>query len=339
LREGLILGGEFMGPLIYAVGVAVTSEYAIQNIDNLIVINEKASKEMSERKKEIERLNRDAAKIDYRMLEKKKEEIRLTEEYENANDKQKNKMLESLDKEQKELSNKNKLSKDEIDYEQAKGKIIALNNKAKSTELTDDKKWQLAASQNVIDRINGKDIPTQPEEMAIEEQAVKASIAGINDKKKAQEEAARVAIQIEIDARRQEEERIKAEGKEFDDNMKKKEEAIKNLAEFDERRRISSLDGEAQKQEQLLANYEKQKAEIEAMHEAQLLYAEDDMALKEEQYGRLLDMETTYQAERDAISKEFAGMEMLGARNRKVGWRSGNFGRIREKKVILCYGY
>jgi len=66
---------------------------------------------------------------------------------------------------------------------------------------------------------------------------------------------------------------------------------MKNLAEFDQRMRISSLSGEEQKQAQLLANFEKQKAEVEAMHEAQLLYAEDDMALKEEQYGRLLEMD------------------------------------------------
>jgi hypothetical protein len=161
-----------------------------------------------------------------------------------------------------------------------------------------------------LDKQQVKDVAAiQHEEMAIEEQTVKASIAGYNDKKKAQEEASKAMIQIEIDARRQEEERIKAEGKEFDDNMKKKEEAFKNLAEFDERMRISSLDGEAQKQAQLLANYEKQKAEIEAMHEAQLLYAEDDMVLKEEQYGRLSDMEATYQAEKEAISAEFAEME------------------------------
>jgi len=298
-----------MGPLIYAICAGLTTEYARQTIDSLVDANEKASKEISQREKEIERLNRDAAKIDYRMLEKKKEEITLTEEYIRANDKQKAKMLESLDKQQKELAEKNKLIKDEIIYEQAKGKILALNNEAKSKELTDEKKVQLAVSQSIVDRINGKGAQTHPEEMIIEEQTIKASIAGINSKKKVQEEAAKTNIQIEIEAQRRAEERIKTEGKEFDDNMKKKEEAMKNLAEFDQRMRISSLSGEEQKQAQLLANFEKQKAEVEAMHEAQLLYAEDDMALKEEQYNRLLEMEIAYQTEKDAISQEFAEME------------------------------
>jgi len=298
-----------MGPLIYAIGVAVTSEYATRSIDKLIDINEKATKEISRRKKEMERLSRDAAKVDYRMLEKKKEEIILTEKYANANDKQKSKMLELLNKEQEELSKKNKLSKDEIEYEQTKGRIIALNSKAKSKGLTDDDKSQLAASQSIINRIStGKEIPKQPEEMLIEEQAIKASIAGHNNKSKAQQEAAQRTIQIEIEAQRQTEERIKAEGKEFDDSIKRKEEAMKSLAGFDERMRISSLDGEAQKQAQLLANYEKQKAEIEALHEAQLLYAENEEQIYQEQANRMLEMEMQYQEQCQAIKNEYAEM-------------------------------
>jgi len=250
-----------------------------------------------------------AAKENLKKLEKAIYEIENSREYDKKNG-QTVERLKQLNKERDKLTKEYNLSTDEINYERSAGIIEALDEKAKYGGLSEKQKLQLAASKDMMHNIKAWDVePTQLEGKAKEEQTAKANIAGINSKKKAQEEAAKTAIQIEIEMQRQNEERIKAEGKEFDDNMKKKEEAMKNLAEFDERMRISSLSGEEQKQAQLLANFEKQKAEVEAMHEAQLLYAEDDMALKEEQYGRLLEMEVAYQAEKDAISQEFAEME------------------------------
>lgn len=290
-------------PLVYVLGavgreiaVNVASEYIARGIDKLIDYK----KEVSEIGKEVERQNKAGSKVDLRMLEMRKCEI----EFSNTNKAQKEEMLKLLNKEKDELIKKNKLNKDEIDYEQAKGIIIALNKKAKLGSLSEEEKLQFACSKEIADRI-----ATQPEEMLIEEQTIKASIAGYNSKKKAQEEAAKAAIQIEIEARRQAEERIKAEAKEFDDNMKKKEEAMKSLAGFDERMKIASLDGEAQKQAQLLANYEKQKAEIEALHEAQLLYAENEEQVFQEQANRMLEMEMQYQEQSKAIKDEYAEME------------------------------
>ncbi|GBU24969.1 hypothetical protein R83H12_01605 [Fibrobacteria bacterium R8-3-H12] len=292
-------------PLIVGAGAIAVGKIARDALVGEMV--SRGLKELEELYKGKGALDKQQAKNRLKEIEMVKYEMEISKEYATATKAQKAEMLKLLNKEKDELIEKNKLSKDEINYEQAIGRIEALNEKAKYGNLNEEQKLQLAASKDMAHHIKTWDVePVQSNEMAIEDQTIKASIAGYNSKKKTQEEASKTAIQIQIEMRRQEEERIKAEGKEFDDNMKKKEEAMKNLAEFDERMRISSLDGEAKKQAELLASYEKQKAEIEAMHEAQLLYAEDDMEIRKEQYGRLLDMEATYQADEAASMNTIA---------------------------------
>jgi len=245
------------------------------------------------------------AKENLRKLEKEKYEIMNSKEFAKE-DARAIERLKLLNKDIDKLIKENKISKDEASYEKSKGRIDALYEKEKYEGPSDEQKSMLEFEKEIASSIK-TGIPvksgwtTQSGEMAIEEQKIKAS-SGSNKKKKTQKETS-TGIQIEAG--------VSVGGNEIIDNLKKREEAMKNLAEFDERTRISSLTGEAQKQAQLLANYNKQKAEIDAMHEAQLLYAEDEIRIKEEQQSRLLGMETAYLAEKDAIHKEFAEMEII----------------------------
>jgi len=262
------------------------------------VINELASVGF----KELEKLYKgesvsdiQAAKENLKNLEKAIYEMENSREYDKKNV-QVVERLKQLNKERNELTKKYNLSKDEINYESARGRIEALDEKAKYGVLTEKQKLQLAASKNMMHNIKAWDAEsTQPEGIEIEGQKIKASITGSNKKKKPQQEAS-TGIQIEAG--------VSVGGNEIMDNLKKREEAMKNLAEFDERMRISSLSGEEQKMAQLLANYEKQKAEIKAMHEAQLFYAEDEAKIKEEQQTRIANMEAAYQAEVAAINEK-----------------------------------
>jgi len=284
-------------------------------------------------------LDRKEAKEKLRKIEMEKYEIDISADAELTKAK-KAERLKSLDKEKNELSKKYKLTKDEKYYEQAIGRIEFLNEKAKYGSLNKDQEYQLSLSKDIAHRIKSKDADAmQDKEMLIEEQTIKANIAGYNNKKKAQQESAKAIIQIEIEARRQAEERIKAEAKEFDDNMKKKEEAMKSLAEFDKNMKIASLDGEAQKQAQLLANYEKQKAEIKAMHEAQLLYAENEEQIFQEQANRMLEMERQYQEQSQAIKDGFAEIDAQRRAAEDEAARSMTAQRKREEEELRDLKY
>jgi hypothetical protein len=136
------------------------------------------------------------------------------------------------------------------------------------------------------------------------------AIAGYEEKQKAMEDASKAAAKAAEEARRLNEQRIKEEAKEFDDLMKNKEDAIKKLADFEEKMRIASLDGEERKLAQAMANCEKQKAELEAMHELELMFAEDEFEVLANQGVRILELERQKNIEIDAIKQEFADKEL-----------------------------
>jgi len=99
--------------------------------------------------------------------------------------------------------------------------------------------------------------------------------------------------------------------KKIEEAEKRQEEAIKSLAEFDEKMKFAKLTEEQQKQKLLEENYEKQKAEIEALHEIQLINAEDELKIKEEQQMRLKKMEDDYNKEKEAIKEDAHNKELL----------------------------
>jgi len=137
-----------------------------------------------------------------------------------------------------------------------------------------------------------------------------AAVAGYEEKQKAMEEANKAAAKAAEEARRLNEQRIKEEAKEFDDLMKNKEDAIKKLADFEEKMRIANFDGEEKKIAQTMANYEKQRAELEAMHELELMFVEDEFEVLANQGVRLLELERQKNIEIDAIKQEFADKEL-----------------------------
>ena len=125
--------------------------------------------------------------------------------------------------------------------------------------------------------------------------------------KKSQEEAAKAAAQAAELAR--------AEAKEFDENMKKKEEAMRNLAEIDEKMRIASITVEERRRELIKENHKQQMAELEELQQLEYQYAEDkDEAIKkqQEQYLKMYEM---HKAEEDAIDKEIHEKKMQRIQN------------------------
>jgi hypothetical protein len=270
-----------------------------------------------EQGKEIERLEKDGAMADIKVLENRRMQLDLHKEYVKVSEKERVKMLEAIDTQIESLKKKNNISETEIDLMKAGGRIAALNSKAKIIALSDEEKLQLDCSQSIVNRVNAeKEMGRQAEENAkAERAAIKSSIAGQNNKKKAIEDTDKAAKKAAEEMAREEAKRIADEVKEFDDAMKKKEAATKSLADFDETMRIKGLEGEEQKIAQLEANYEKQMAEIAALHEAQLLYAEDRNAILDAQADRELEIGAQLEADKQAIHKK--EMERLDMENQQ----------------------
>ncbi|MDR2999822.1 MAG: hypothetical protein LBU89_01040 [Fibromonadaceae bacterium] len=232
-------------PLVYVVGAGVATEYTIRGIDKL--------KDYNKEKKEAARRQNDLYMAELKTLEAKRLSMQFTEEYIRLNDKGRRAANQAAQDEIKALLRKAYFTREEITYAQSQGKIEALDKRAETHYLSPDTQKMLdKAKANVAYQDSLQEIAQTTTECAkIELEAIMAAIAGYNNK----QEASLVAALSAMEAQKQAAELAQAQAKVFDEEMQKKADAMKNLADFDEKMRIASLDGEAQKQAQLLANY------------------------------------------------------------------------------------
>jgi hypothetical protein len=93
----------------------------------------------------------------------------------------------------------------------------------------------------------------------------------------------------------------------LEQQIKDKESAIQKLADFDIQLSIKFLEGEKKKQAELLANYEKQKKEIEDLHKKELFRAKNTEETAAAQKERMLAMERQFETEKRAIMDEEEG--------------------------------
>ncbi len=285
---------------------------AIENLSKSWIKFAGDRKEMANQEKIIEGQLQQGYKADLKILQAKKESINLSTKSTGEKQKEIAEIAKQISSVQKKLN----LDNEELWLIEAKGRAIALNNKAKKEELSGTESETLASLQTQIKSIEGKNAAAEEaariaaENAEKEKQAMAAATASYGENQKKMEEASKAAAKAAEEARRLNEQRIKDEAREFDELMSKKQKAIESLAAHDEKMRIASLEGEEQKIAQAMASYEKQKAELEAMHELEAMYAENEIEIRINQDVRLLELERQRNIQIDSIKQEFADKEL-----------------------------
>jgi hypothetical protein len=230
---------------------------------------------------------------DMQIAQQQKQKIMLSEEYAKAGFKQKEEMVKAIDAEIKAMKKKNKISEEEYEQTMLTGVIQAYNIKESMQGLSE----QEAGFHNFY--LNRKE----------EREALNA--LGRVEKDEA-EEAKKAAAAAQAKAEEAARKKKAAEDmamNNFKANMKSKEDAIKSLADLDEKMNIRFLDGEEKKIAEINASYKKQAEEIKTLQEKELFNVGKNSAAKEEiitkHNKRIEDLEKLKEQEIQNIKDEF----------------------------------
>jgi hypothetical protein len=264
----------------------------------------KDQKNAAETEKVVTRLKDDEARASLRLLENKKAEILYSEKGQAEKDKEIALIAKEIASTQKKL----KLGSDELWLIEARANAVMLEKKAREKGLSEKEAETLKNYRGQVDAIDAKN-KAQEEAARIaaenaekEKQKIAAEMTEYEEKKRKEAELAAARKKAAEDMAR-----------DFKNSMKEKEDAIKSLADIDDKMRIRSLEGEEKKLEELKINYEKQVKEIEALHEKELFNVKEGSAAKEEiekkQNDRLEEMKRLHEQESQAIRDEYAEKE------------------------------
>ncbi|MDR0517199.1 MAG: hypothetical protein LBH25_09175 [Fibromonadaceae bacterium] len=269
----------------------------------------------AEQKKTLASMNTQIMQAELKTVEMKRAELVQSDKYQKASYSDKENMLRATEKELNKLREKLGLNQEEIRYMMLKANAFALEKKAKDGTLNDVEQRKLESFKSEIEQINVKNellkesTRIEMENVEKENSVVVETIARHKAKQKAIEEASNARKRAEEESAREAKKIAEQEAKEFEDNMKKKEEAMKSLADLDNRLRINALEGEEKKIAEIELNYEKQFTELERLHEAELMYAESDEELALAQFDRRMELERQFGEAKDAIRQEYADKE------------------------------
>ncbi|MCL2207011.1 MAG: hypothetical protein FWB90_02825 [Fibromonadales bacterium] len=180
--------------------------------------------------------------------------------------------LEALNKENIAIQMKNKLTSDEIELAQAKGELEYLNDKQQMHGLDSFEAMRVKDHKETIARIANRQ-----KAITDEKAANAAALADFDKNQNAKNESEKRSLKL------------------FEEAMRKKEAAIKSLADFDEKARMASLEGE----DLLAAKYELQLEQLNELHAT----AETSEA---DHVNRLLGLHTQYENDLRKMQKETA---------------------------------